>query len=475
MRRSIPFPATTSPGAKPQEAGGRIVNGYIEKLGDQAPGVSKPKTVIRRGPGLDNFGTSDKSGYRGAILVQNVLYAGFNGKLEKWTSAGGTSTNVGNLTGTKRGFFASNNAATPDKVFCDPDGNVATFTPSSVTNSFDSDLPSSNSVTAFGGYFIFTTGAGAIWATDLNAVTVSSTSNTVDQTSGGLQRGIAWGGRFIAFGNKASSVYQDVGSTPFPLAKIATIPRGIAGPYCVSGHEEGLGRGPIWVGDDSVVYKLDGYTPVPVSPPDLNGLIEAVSDKTTLVATSYISRGHPFWQLSCPAWTWVLDVSTSQWAQRDSYGATRSRISGAINAFSKWLTGDESSGNIQQITSTANDEIDNPLRLRIESGPVANFPAGEVVGRADFHFTTGVGEAGGHDPDATDPDVEISWSDDGGITWSNPVLRKLGRQQEATQLVSLVACTGRSSWLGRRWRLDISAAVYASFMFATQSTDPRVA
>jgi hypothetical protein len=132
-------------------------------------------------------------------------------------------------------------------------------------------------------------------------------------------------------------------------------------------------------------------------------------------------------------------------------------------------------GDFQQITSTALDETGDPLRLRIESGPVMNFPGGEVVGRADFYFATGVGEATGHDPDATDPDVEISWSDDGGLTWSNPVLRKLGRQSVSQQLISLVSCTGRASWLGRRWRLDISAAVYASFMFATQSTDPRAA
>jgi hypothetical protein len=147
---------------------------------------------------------------------------------------------------------------------------------------------------------------------------------------------------------------------------------------------------------------------------------------------------------------------------------------GTINAFSKWLTGD-TTGNMQQITSTANDEVGSPLRLRIESGPVLDFPSGAVVGRADFYFTTGVGIATGSDPDQTDPDVEISWSDDGGITWSNPILRKLGRQSEPRQLISLVACTGRTSWQGRRWRLDVSSAVYAGFMFGTMSDDPRVA
>lgn len=468
----IPFPVQTAPGAKQQESGGRIVNGYVEELGPAAPG----KTVLRRGPGLVNFGTSSRTGFRGATVVNGVLYVAFNGKLEKWSSTGGTSTNVGNLNGTKRGFFAANNNTTPDKVFVDPDGNIAVFTPSSVTNAYpDADLPSPNSVDTLDGYLVFTIGDGRAFATDLNSTAVNALSfGKAESKPDGLVRVVSWGGRLLFFGTQTTEVWTDAGTIPFPFARSAVIPRGLAGPYCVSGYEDGFSRGPIFVGDDSCVYKLDGYTPTKVSTPDIDGLIEAVSDKTTLEATSFISRGHAFWQLSCPAWTWRLDVTTSQWAQADSYLVTRSRVSGAINVYSKWLTGDTAGGNFQQITSTALDETGDPLRLRVESGPVMNFPGGQVVGRADFYFATGVGDAEGHDPDATDPDVGISWSDDGGLTWSNPVLRKLGRQAVSRQLISLVSCTGRTSWQGRRWRLDISAAVYASFMFATQSDDPRI-
>jgi hypothetical protein len=173
VKRPIPFPVQTAPGAKSQESGGRIINGYVEELGDQAPN----KTVIRRGPGLLNFGTSARTGYRGSIVVNGVLYVGFSGKLEKWTSAGGASVNVGNLNGTKRGFFAANNNTTPDKVFVDPDGNIATFTPTAVTNSYpDADLPSVNSVDFLDGYLVFTTGDGRAFATDLNSTSVNALS-----------------------------------------------------------------------------------------------------------------------------------------------------------------------------------------------------------------------------------------------------------------------------------------------------------
>jgi hypothetical protein len=95
LKKPIPFPVTNSPGAKPQEAGGKIINGYVEELGDQAPG----KTVIRRGPGLVNFGTSARTGYRGSIVVANILYSAFGTKLEKWTSS---RRRVGKRRDTKR-------------------------------------------------------------------------------------------------------------------------------------------------------------------------------------------------------------------------------------------------------------------------------------------------------------------------------------------------------------------------------------
>src|SRR6185369_2838715 len=105
---------------------------------------------------------------------------------------------------------------------------------------------------------------------------------------------------------------------------------------------------------------------------------------------------------------------------------------------------------------------------------VEKFPVGARVGRADFNFVTGVGISAGSDPIQTDPTVEISWSDDGGQTYRAPLIRQLGRQSETDQLVSLIACTGRSSWNGRRWRIDIADPVHVGFMNATQAESPRV-
>lgn len=470
MKRPIPVPVSTAPGSKYQESAGRLINCYAEPLGPTAAN----KFVIRRSPGMENFGTTSRSGCRGFIEVAGVLYVAFGTKLEKLSSSGGASTNVGTLNGTKKGFFARNNASTPDKWFVDPDGNIATFTPSAVTNSWpDADLPAVNATCSIDGYGVFTTGDGRAFATDLNSTAVNALSfGKAESKPDGLVRPIPWGDKLLLFGNQTTEVWTNVGSSPFPFARNFVIPRGIAGPYCVTGYEDAFSKVPVWVGDDNRVHKYAGAETVPISPPDLDALIEAVSDKTTLEMCSYISRGQAFIEISSETWTRVYNLNTEKWNELESYGDTRSRRTQAIYAFSKWLCGDTETGNVQQILSSAFDEVGSPLRYRIESGPVVDFPYGTVVGRADFYFVTGVGEASGSDPDQTNPTVEISWSDD-GLLWSAPAQRKLGRQSETVALISLIAETGRAAWMGRRWRIDISDAVYAGFLFGTQSDSAR--
>lgn len=472
MRKPIPVPVSTAPGSKYQESAGRLRNCYAEPLGETAAN----KFVIRRAPGLVNFGTTTESGCRGFLEVGGVLYVGMSGKLEKLTSAGGASVNVGNMTGTSKGFFAHNNNSTPDKWFVSPDGDIAVFTPTTVTNSWpDADLPAPNSTCVIDGYGVFTIGDGRCFATDLNSTAVNALSfGKAEAKPDGLTRCVAWGDKLLLFGTETTEVWTNAGTSPFPFARNFVIPRGIAGPYCVTGFEESFSKVPVWVGDDNKVHRYGGADTTTISPPDLNALIEAVSDKTTLEMCSYISRGHPLIQLSSPTWTWVFDLDTEKWHERDSYLDSRSRITQTYYAFNKWLCGDTETGNVQQIIASAKDEVDSPLRFRIESGPVQDFPYGTVVGRADFYFVTGVGEASGSDPDQTDPTVEISWSDD-GLLWSNPVQRKLGRQSQTVALISLIAETGRAAWMGRRWRIDISDAVYAGFLYGQQSDSSRAA
>jgi hypothetical protein len=469
---AITFPTTHSPGLRASEGAGRLYNCYAEPMGPGARDIA----VLHRVPGLASWGTTTRTGYRGSIEIAGVLYSAFSGKLEKHTSAGGTSVNVGNLSGTKKGFFARNNAVTPDKVFVDPDGNIATFTPTAVTAGYpDPDLPAVNSVTSIDGYLVFTAGDGKAWATDLNTTAVNALSfGAAEAKPDGLTRGITWGGRLYLMGSATIEVWTDQGLSPFPFARSEVIPRGIAGPYCVTGFEDNFSKGIYLIGDDNGVHRLDGYTVTKVSPPDLDGLIEAVSDKTTLEMCSYTSRGHAFIQISCPAWTWTFNLNNEKWHERPSYLQTRSRISGTIYAFSKWLAGDTDSGNIVEITNTSHEETGDPIRCDVWSTPVHKFPQRVRVASMWFDFAVGVGEATGEDPTATDPSCEIDWSDDGGQTFSIPRVRKIGRQSIGKARVRINQC-GITGSQGRIIRVRFSDPVHFGLMGGEMVSEVRAA
>lgn len=462
----IGFALSSSPGARPQEARGRVVNAYVEPLGDGTP-------IWRRAPGTRAFGTTAHTGFRGAFVNGAILYSAFSGKLVKYTSAGGASAAVGDLAGTTKVFFARNNkAGTPDQVVVTENG-AFSFTSSGVSAFADADLPQPNAVCFLGGYFIFTIGDGRMFSTGLNAVTVSALDfATAESKPDTLLRPVPFGGFLYACGDKSIEIWPNTANpTGFPFSWQYTIPRGLLAAHAITGFEDGVGVGIFFVADNNTVQRLNGYTPEKVSPPDLDRRIEALSDKTTLEMSSYVSQGHTFIELSCAAWTWVLDVNNMKWHERDSYGIARHRLIMPINAFNKWIGGDTKAGNLIETSGDVLKDIDEPLRFRLESIPVGDFPNGVQVARADFLFTPGTGSAVGADPVETDPQVEISFTDD-GVKWSSALVRKLGRQQKGEQRV-YVLNMGIAGPQGRRWRLDVTSGVYVGLMRGKQSADIR--
>lgn len=473
----IPYPLSSSPGASTQESAGRLINCYAEPLGKDVlttKGMKPPVVVWRKCPGLSLFGTSANTGFRGAIKVDNIVYASWSGKASRFDSTGAETALTGTLNGTEKVFWARNNKTTPDIVCVAPGTGAFSVTSSAVSSFADTDVGAPNSVSFMDGYFIFTYGDGTLQASGLNAVTIATTDKTTAQSkSGGLTRSVPFNGQLVALGPAFGEVYTDTANAAgFPFTRSYVLQRGLLSPYGIAGHEDGFASALLWVADDSSVVQYNGTpNPLKVSPPDLERLIAGVADKTTLEASVYISQGHPKWVISCPTFTWEFDLGSQKWNERRSYQQTRWRAISGCNAYGKWLTGDTQGGRLLYINETAFDEVGNPLVMQIDSGPVQNFPNRTRVGRADFNFVTGVGIATGQDPIATAPTVGISWSNDGGITYGNEFVRKLGRQATPSRITMLR--TGMTGSVGRRWRLKVSDPVYVAFMGGSQETQLR--
>jgi hypothetical protein len=275
---------------------------------------------------------------------------------------------------------------------------------------------------------------------------------------------VSYNGYLYVMGNSTIETWgPPINPTGFPLSRQGfNMTPGLINHHAIAGFEPEFGQPPLYVASDYTVRQLQTSQPIDVSPPQLQRLIKgATADLEALV---YVSDGVPFFQISNDEFTWVLclepDIGKSRWHERKSYLSTRSRLTGSVFAFNTWLCGDTlAQGRMLEIDSTVYKEVDQPFIPEIESLPVEDFPAFVTVYRADFEFTTGVGIIDGHDPDQTNPYAEVSWSNDGGITWSNPRFRELGRQQKSLRRIT-VRRTGMSGPQGRRWRLAVPSAVH---------------
>lgn len=474
----IPWPLSSAPGAKPQESAGRLINCYAEPLGASAGA----KQVWRGTPGLTAFATTGFAGYRGSILVNNLLYVALSGKLVTVNSAGAV-TLAGNLAGTQKVTFAKNNkAATPDIVCVDPANGAFLVTSGSVTAYTASGvLPAPNSVCFQDGYFFFTIGDRRVFATAINDTTMNALTFTTMQSrsSGQLLRGVTFKGLTFYFTTSSCEIWTDTAnaSPGFPYSRLSVADRGLLAYAAIAGQDEDFGN-LLWVGDDWGVYRFNAvFQPEKVSPPDLDRLIEAQSkiDATLLEASVYVEAGKSFWVLSSPTWTWEFNLNSEKWNEKSSLYSgllSRWRGTGGVNAFGSWLAGDDQTGNLGRVDGSIYLEFGNQMLMRMESGPVEMFPNRMRVARADFEAVTGVGQSAAATNNGSKPRCAISWSDDGGIHWSNPLLRDLGVQAESTKRVSITGL-GKTGAQGRRWRYEVADPVYRGLMGATMNASPR--
>jgi hypothetical protein len=465
----VPLPLLNAPGRQPQAAGGRLINCYPEKLPASA---GKPYAYWRT-PGLKPWGTSPGSNYRGALLVGSLLYVVINNVVYTFPAAGGAGTALtGVLPGVLPVVMARNNKVTPDIVIVAPGDGAFIVSAGAVSAYPDVDVGQPNSVVFHRGFFIFTYGNGQTIASDVNSTNIVATNfASAESKPDTLYRAIPLGnGQLLLCGSNSIEVWGGLNTTGYPFSYISTIARGIVGAYAIAGHDDAFGKGIFFVGDDFKVSTLTGYTPTPISTPDLDLLIEAEPDKSVISVAVYVSQGHGIVAVQGPAWCWEYDTTLQTWHERKSHLQQYWRGLFPVAAFGLWICGDKKSGNLAVIDGLTHTEFGDPLLIRIDTGPLGAFPAPIRINGLELYLTKGVGRATGADPLETDPDISISISRDGGQVWSNPRVVKIGRQSLTDQRVRS-GIWGQAQNQGVRWRFQESAPLSFAFMGADMQVD----
>lgn len=469
----VPFPQSTSPGQHPHVSGGRLINCYPEQL----PQTAGKPFAYWRVPGLGPFGTVPSGAYRGGVLVGSIYYALFGTTVYTFTSLGGAGVALpGSIPGTSFCWFAVNQNTPPDVVCVSPGVGAFVINASTgVANYPDSNVGSPDCVVWMSGFFVFTYGNGLIRTTvsvPLNSTTIDLNSFAYAQSKPDpLYRPLTLpNGQLAMCGANTIEIWgAPINSTGFPWSYISTIYRGVPGPQAIAGSEDGWGKGIYFAGDDNKVSTLTGYMPTPISPPDLDQQIEAEPDKTKVTVGVYVSRGHGFVVVQGPNWCWEYDTTLQSWHERRSYLQRYWRGIQPIFVFGNWLCGDLITPSLLQISGTIRNEVGNPLKMRLETGPLGAFAKVVRVNGIELYMTKGASIATGHPPDETNAMVEISMSRDAGLTWGTPRQVAIGQQWTSPRARSSI--WGQADVQGVRWRFEESAGLNFAFMGADMQVD----
>jgi hypothetical protein len=320
----------------------------------------------------------------------------------------------------------------------------------------DIDLGSVSSVEYFSGYFFFTRGNGEIVASALRDTSIDALSVArAEYAADSLLRLKSTGNALLAFGSHTTEVWVDVGGSPFPCTRQTALDVGLLGRWAVAGGANVWGNGVFFVSSDYTVRYMDGLNAKIVSSDDVSHDIYGYRDHPNdIYAQVYEFENQNVCSLTSPTWTWEYNLSTGAWHRRDSYQYLWWRGLFAANFMNKWFVQDCLNGAILEVAQDVFDEPGTRMRARIESAPMAAFPASVRIPSIDIDATIATGVHGRPSPYETNPAMEISWSHDGGANWSNPVTRSFGREGRFAQKIT-VNGLGRSTSQGCRVRVDV--------------------
>ena len=417
-------------------ADNRLVNLFPEATADGG----KTAGFFNRAPGL-KFQQTIGTGPIRALWAHQTngsdFYVVSGTQFYKVTGLTATPTLLGTVTGTGPVSIADN--GTQIFLACNPDG----FIYNEVTNVFakitDPDFAGAVTVGYLDGYFVFNEpNSQKVWVTQL--LDGSSVDPLDFASAEGSPDGLvainvdhreAW-----LFGTDSIEVWYDAGLADFPLTRIqgAFNEIGCVAAFSIAKLDNAL----FWLGTDArgqgIVYRANGYTGVRVSTHAIEYAIAQYGNLSDAVAYTYQQEGHAFYVLTFPTGnaTWVYDVSTQAWHERAGWNTslgefTRHRSNCQCNFGGNTVVGDYENGNIYTLDLEVyadNGGIQKWLRSWRALPTGANNLKRTAQHSLQLDCESGTGLVTGQ---GSDPEIMLRFSDDGGHTWSNEHLSKMGK------------------------------------------------
>ena len=427
----------------------RLVNCYAE----QSPAEGKSPYSVTRCPGIVSPASivDPTAGEgRGLYRWQGILYSLVGTTLYKINSSH-VYTSIGTVAGLGLVSFAE----TPTQlVIC---ANSASYylVGSTLTQITDADFLSGVQVCGIDGFVLFRReSTGIFFGSDLaNAASYDALNfATAEGLADNIVGIIADHRQVILAGEASMEIFFNAGISGFPFIRDSN---GFVELGCAAGKTLAkIDNSVFWLASDLTVRRLDGNTPVRVSQHGVEQLI-ATYTTSDAYAFTYTQYGHLFYVLTFPTnmATWVLDITTGEWHERESYGLTRWRPISSAHAYGKVYVQDYQTGKIGYLDIDTYTDWGDTQRMEFTFQDIYSTGRRMKHRRLEMICETGVGTVSGQ---GVDPQFTLEYSDDSGKTWETLPTKSLGGVGEYKTQLEWWAL-GQSRY--RQYRASISDPV----------------
>jgi len=387
--------------------GSKLVNCFAEMGGLD----KREQIAVVCIPGATEWADIGTGPIRGTHYFGGVLYVVSGTTLYSVTSAG-VETSIGTIVGTAPVSMADNGTQ-----LC-----IATGSTGYVYSSGSLTAPlaySVSTVSYIDGYIVWTVADSDQFfisalddALTYDAADIGVVEGSPDELVGAfvLQRDM------LFFGETSLEIYYNSGNPDFPFQRQgnAFIERG-----CFDRNSiVKLDNTAYFVGDDRVVYLIDGYRPQRISTHDIE---YHLATATQAHAFGYVLEGHSFYCLELDEITLCYDAATQLWHQRQTYLQDIWRMNGAVVAYGNLYFTDGISGSLYSVSNDVFSEDGTAILMDVYP-PVIELGRDRVA----MYSYEAVFEMGVANDDVSDPQVMLRYTDNNGHTWSNEMWRSLG-------------------------------------------------
>jgi hypothetical protein len=455
-----------------QDGAARLINCYAEELGKEG----KHPYPVYGSAGLGLFATLTDGGSIRAMMDLDPHLFAVAGRAIYRVDGAGFVEQIGGMPSDGLVTMSRNRKSPTSQITVTCDGISKIITGTSVADLEDSDLPPANSNFFMGGYTVFTHANGRFsWsAIDESSIIDALDFASAESNPDGLLIGKPLGQHAVLFGSRSIEFHMLTGSDAvfershvirvgcYAAGSVAEVP--IITPQAVTDSIAFAAAD--LQGSYAGVCLVENLSSRKISTHAVDRAVRDEPDPLSITSCAWSDGGHAFYCISGSTFSWCWDSATGQWHERLSYGLARWKVRSVQQFAGGLIAGDHTSNRLYRMANTIYAEDGDHLIMTLQTPPVHSFPEALEFLALHIDAIPGVGLVDGV-AEEIDPHMMVSWSDDGGKSFSPPRLLAIGVAGETVKTIKTTRLgQSKRGGAGRTFRFSVSVAVVRGIMGA---------